>query len=75
MPPPGSFAEQLDALAGLLDGADLDALDTHKALRRQLHGETDADTATALDAAMTALDFDTALMLCRRVRATLEPRP
>jgi len=73
--PTGSLAQRLDTLTTLLDGADLEALDAHQALRPQLNGETDADTTAALDAAMTSLDFGTALTLCRRVRAALEARP
>jgi signal transduction histidine kinase/CheY-like chemotaxis protein len=65
---PGSLAAQLDRLMLLLDGADLEALDTHTALRPQLP----APHAAALDAAMAALDFSHALTLCRTLRDTLE---
>ena len=57
------------------DGNDLEAIDLHESLRPQLRGEADTDTNAALDAAMSSLDFGTALTLCRRVRVTLEPRP
>ena len=57
--------------AALLDGADLEALEVHQALQGQLP----AEPAAELDAAMTALDFPTALTLCRRLRATLEAHP
>ena len=73
--PSGSLAQRLDTLAQLLDGADLEALDAHQALRPLLSDEANTDAAAALDAAMTSLDFGTALTLCRQVRATLENRP
>jgi len=69
--PPGSLAQRLDALAELLDGADLAALDAHAALRAQLP----PDAAAALDAAMASLDFQAALALCRDLRAPLETAP
>ncbi len=72
---PGSLAERLQALAALLDGADLEALDAHQRLRADLQREAGADAGAALDAAMAALDFDTALTLCRRLSATLEDHP
>jgi len=68
---PGNLADRLDALAELLAGSDLEALDAHEALRPQLPPHADAP----LQAAMSSLDFDTALTLCRQLRATLEPRP
>lgn len=68
---PGSLVDGLDALAELLAGSDLAALELHQALRPQLP----AETATDLDDAMSLLDFPHALALCRRIRATLEPRP
>jgi len=68
---PGSLAARLDSLIELLDGADLDALECHAALRPQLP----PDRAAALDAAVTALDFGRALALCRELRATLENPP
>ncbi len=70
-PAPGTLAERLAALAELLAGSDLAALDAHDALRPQLP----PGAAAALDAAMAALDFDTALALCRELLATQEPRP
>jgi len=72
--PPGSLFQSLDRLAELLDGADLEALDVHQGLRGRLPDEADEDTAAALDAAMDALDFGTALTLCHRLRTTLEAR-
>ncbi|MDR7268865.1 signal transduction histidine kinase/CheY-like chemotaxis protein [Pelomonas saccharophila] len=72
--PPDSLPQRLDKLAELLDGADLEALDVHQGLREPLRHAADEDTATALDAAMEALDFGTALTLCHRLRTTLEAR-
>jgi len=69
--PPASLCESLDALASLLAGSDLEAIDLHQALRPQLP----PSAGTALDAAMAALDFDAALTLCRDLRANLEARP
>ncbi|MCY4754223.1 response regulator [Pelomonas aquatica] len=69
--PAGSLAARLDQLIELLDGADLEALDRHAALRDQLP----QPRATALDTAMAALDFGAALALCRELRALLEPLP
>ncbi|KQV89652.1 hypothetical protein ASC91_13790 [Pelomonas sp. Root1237] len=69
---PGSLAQHVDALAELLDGADLAALDFHQGLRERLRQKGDEGTVTALDSAMEALDFGTALTLCRRLRTTLE---
>jgi HPt (histidine-containing phosphotransfer) domain-containing protein len=69
--PPDSLADHLDALAELLAGSDLEALDAHEALRPELP----PDTRAPLDEAMAALDFTTALTLCRDLRSTLEPRP
>ncbi|MDR7334930.1 signal transduction histidine kinase/DNA-binding response OmpR family regulator/HPt (histidine-containing phosphotransfer) domain-containing protein [Kinneretia asaccharophila] len=74
-PPPratGTVAERLDALAHLLAGSDLEALDVHEALRPQLRGALDARTAAALDAAIATLDFGAALVLCKQARAMLE---
>ncbi|MBL8279666.1 MAG: response regulator [Pelomonas sp.] len=65
------LAQQLDAFTDLLDGADLEALEAHEALRPQLP----ADVAAPLDVAMAELDFATASALCRRLRATLEATP
>ncbi len=65
---PSDLGQRLDALAALLDGADLEALDAYQALRAQLP----VDTVAPLDAAMADLDFATALALCRRLRTTLE---
>ncbi|HEY1130131.1 MAG TPA: response regulator [Roseateles sp.] len=67
---PGTLAHQLDALAALLDGADLEALDAYEALHPQLP----AATAVPLAAAMAVLDFPAALSLCRQLRDTLEVR-
>ena len=62
------LAERLDALLRLLDGADLEALDAHQALRAELpeaaHGP--------LDAAMARLDFAAASACCRQLRASME---
>ncbi|MBV8034859.1 response regulator [Roseateles sp.] len=69
--PPGQLAQRLDALTTLLDGADLEALDAHQALRPLLP----ADTVAPLDTAMAALDFPAALSLCQQLRATLEAQP
>jgi signal transduction histidine kinase/CheY-like chemotaxis protein len=69
--PASGLSQRLDALTALLDGADLEALEVYQALQGQLP----AQAAAELDAAMTALDFSTALTLCRRLRATLEARP
>ncbi|WP_457422475.1 response regulator [Roseateles sp. P5_E7] len=69
--PPGSLGERLDALAELLAGSDLEALDAHEALRAQLPPQADAP----LHEAMSSLDFGTALTLCRELRATLELQP
>ena len=69
--PTNSLTPRLDALIALLDGADLEALDVHQALRPLLPAGT---AATPLDEAMAALDFPTALHLCRQLRATLEAR-
>ena len=66
--PVGSLAQRVAALAELLEGSDLAALDAHAALRSELP----PDAAAAIEAAISALDFDTALTLCRRLRATLE---
>ena len=68
---PDSLAAQLDALAELLSGSDLAALDIHAALRPQLPPEPGA----ALDAAMSALDFGAALAVCHQLRASLGPSP
>jgi signal transduction histidine kinase/DNA-binding NarL/FixJ family response regulator len=69
--PPQALRDRLDALAELLAGSDLEALEAHQALRPHLPPAT----ADALDDAMSALDFNQALALCHQVRATLEPRP
>ncbi len=62
------LAQRLEALTQLLDGADLEALDAHQALRAEL-----PDTVRdPLDGAMAQLDFTTASALCRQVRASLE---
>ncbi|MGM9483813.1 response regulator [Roseateles sp. NT4] len=70
--PTGSLAQRLDRLAELLDGADLEALDVHQSLREGMPNE---DATAELDAAMSALDFSTALTLCRRLRTSLEAQP
>jgi signal transduction histidine kinase/CheY-like chemotaxis protein/HPt (histidine-containing phosphotransfer) domain-containing protein len=72
---PGSLGDRLDGLAELLAGADLEALDTYSVLLPQLRGSVDTAAATALDAAMSSLDFDRALALCRQLRGMLEPQP
>ena len=69
--PPGSLADRLDALAELLAGSDLEALEVHEALRALVPPQADAP----LHAAMSSLDFGTALTLCRQLRVTLEPQP
>jgi len=71
-PAGASLAQRVDALMLLLEGSDLAALDAHAALRAELPPDTNA---AALDAAVAALDFDTALTLCHRLRATLEAPP
>jgi signal transduction histidine kinase/CheY-like chemotaxis protein len=68
---PGSLAARLDSLIELLDGADLDALESHAAL----HPLLPPDRAAPLDAAVMALDFGRALTLCRELRAKLENPP
>ena len=68
---PTELRQKLDALAELLDGADLEALEAHQSIRQQLP----ADVAAALDAAMATLDFPAALALCRQFRDTLETPP
>ncbi|WP_165917521.1 response regulator [Roseateles saccharophilus] len=69
--PAGSLAARLERLVELLDGADLEALDCHAALREQLP----QPHAAALDAAIATLDFGRALTLCRELRAMLETPP
>ena len=72
--PPASaglpLPQRLEALTALLDGADLEALDAHQALRAELP----TDIAANLDAAMAQLDFPNAAVLCRRCLATLEAK-
>lgn len=65
--PLGSLAVQLQRLIDLLDGADLEALDCHAALRPGLP----QPQADALDQAMAALDFDRAALLCHELLGTL----
>ena len=67
----GGLADHLDTFAELLAGSDLEALDAHEALRPELP----PDARAALDEAMAALDFTTALTLCNDLRASLERRP
>ncbi|MCF8207640.1 MAG: response regulator [Methylotenera sp.] len=70
-PPASPLAQKLDAFKALLDGADLEALEAHEALRAHLP----RDFAEPLEDAMEALDFPAASALCRRLRATLETAP
>jgi signal transduction histidine kinase/DNA-binding response OmpR family regulator len=67
-PAAAPLALRLDALMGLLDGADLEALDAHQALQAELPQDVKAE----LDAAMARLDFAGASQLCGRLRASLE---
>lgn len=67
-PAASPLAQRLEALTQLLDGADLEALDAHQALRAELPEAI----RTPLDGAMAQLDFTTASALCRQVRASLE---
>jgi CheY-like chemotaxis protein len=66
-PPAADLRHRLGDLIELLDGADLEALDLHAALRGQLP----RDAVGPLDEALAVLDFNTALHLCRELRATL----
>lgn len=70
-PPASPLMQKLDAFKALLDGADLEALDAHEALR----GHLPPDFAAPLEDAMAALDFPAASALCRRLRTTLEATP
>ncbi|MCY4743603.1 response regulator [Pelomonas sp. UHG3] len=79
-PEPASIAQagdasaltpRLAALAELLAGSDLAALDAHQALRTDLP----SSARPALDAAMAALDFNTALALCHDLMTLPEPHP
>ncbi|RTL44005.1 MAG: response regulator [Burkholderiales bacterium] len=67
-PESDSLPRRLAALTQLLDGADLEALDTYQGLRAELPEPLHA----ALDAAMAQLDFATASALCRELTSSLE---
>ncbi|MFG6440680.1 response regulator [Roseateles sp. LKC17W] len=72
--PPGeasALTQRLVMLAELLAGSDLAAHDAHQALRTDLP----PSARPALDAAMAALDFHTALALCHDLMTLPEARP
>jgi len=58
------LVRDLQALCALLQEADMGA-QTHYQALRQAHGAALAQAIAPLDAAMAALDFETALQLCR----------
>jgi signal transduction histidine kinase/DNA-binding response OmpR family regulator/HPt (histidine-containing phosphotransfer) domain-containing protein len=66
-----ALTPRLAALAELLAGSDLAALDAHQALRTDLP----PSARPPLDAAMAALDFNTALALCHNLMTLPEPHP